>query len=245
MSEKLPYTGTLARQYDPDRFFLTLLQPAALRPALWALIAFHYEVAKTREVVSEPTLGFMRLQWWRENIEKICNGAAAPAHEVLQPLAAAIGAYQLPFALFDRLITAREFDLEQGTPESLPELVKYLSDTVTPLTELMLKVCGQDATGAGEISIAYGLAGVMRAIPFHARQGRCMVPPTLADIDMLFSNDEKRRAALVILHNMAAQSLVDAGLFHAPLLKHMAKAADLYLSHMNKLDYDVRDARFD
>ena len=71
MAEKLPYTGTLAQQHDPDRFFLTLLQPAPVRPALWALLAFNYEVAKTREVVSDPTLGFMRLQWWREALEKI------------------------------------------------------------------------------------------------------------------------------------------------------------------------------
>lgn len=244
MNENLPYTGTLARQYDPDRFFLTLLQPAPLRPALWALIALHYEVAKTREVVSEPTLGFMRLQWWREAIEKICAGAEPPAHEVLQPLAAAIRAYELPFALFDQMITAREFDLEKGTPESLAELVKYVSDCAAPLTLLMLKVCRQDEAGAREISVAYGLVGIMRALPFQARQGRCMVPPTLASLDELFSEREKSREALVTMHNMAAQSLVDAGLFNSKLLQSMAHAAALYMQHMDRLDYDVRDARF-
>ncbi len=243
MSENLPYTGTMARQYDPDRFFLTLLQPATVRPALWALLAFNYEVAKTREVVSEPTLGFMRLQWWREAVERICNGAAAPAHEVLQPLAEAIRAHELPFSLFDQLITAREFDLEKDTPDDLSALMQYVADTVTPLTLLMLQVCGQDAAGAREISTAYGLAGVIRAIPHQARQGRCLVPPCLVQGDELFVNREKSREALLTLHNAAAQSLVDAGLFKAKLLKHLAQATDLYLRHIDRLDYDVRDAR--
>lgn len=244
MSENLPYTGTLARQYDPDRFFLSLLQPASVRPALWALIAFNYEIAKTREVVSEPTLGFIRLQWWREAIEKVCNGADAPAHEVLQPLAAAIRAHDLPFALFDQMITAREFDLEKGTPDSLAELVKYVSENATPLTLLMLKICGQDEAGAQGIATAYGLTGIMRAIPHQARLGHCMVPPTLASTHELFAHRDKSREALVTLHNLAMQSLVDAGSFKAKLLKHMAHATHLYLRHISRLDYDLLDARY-
>ncbi len=244
MAEKLPYTGTLAQQHDPDRFFLTLLQPAAVRPALWALLAFNYEVAKTREVVSDPTLGFMRLQWWREALENIYAGNPPPAHEVLEPLDAAIRAHDLPFDLFDRLITGREFDLEKVTPDSIDELKQYISGTVTPLTLLMLKVCGQSDAGAAQISAAYGIVGLMRAIPYQAQQGRCFVLPSLATMDQLFRDADKSREALVALHNEAAQSLVDAGAFRAPLLKQMGHAAHLCLRAMDRLDYDVRDQRF-
>ncbi len=244
MAEKLPYTGTLAQQHDPDRFFLTLLQPAAVRPALWALLAFNYEVAKTREVVSDPTLGFMRLQWWREALERIYAGNPPPAHEVLEPLSAAIRAHDLPFDLFDRLITGREFDLEKGTPDSMDELKQYIAGTVTPLTLLMLKVCGQPEDGAPEISEAYGIVGIMRAIPYQAQQGRCFVPPHLATMDQLFRDGDKSREVLVTLHNEAAQALVDAGSFKARLLKHMGNAVSMFLRAMDKLDYDVRDQRF-
>lgn len=244
MAERLPYTGTLAQQHDPDRFFLTLLQPAAVRSALWALLAFNYEVAKTREVVSDPTLGLMRLQWWREALENIYADHPPPAHEVLAPLAAAIHAHELPFALFDRLITGREFDLEKVTPDSIEELKLYIAGTVTPLTLLMLKVCGQPDDGAAQISQAYGMAGIMRAIPYQAQQGHCFVPPPLATLDQLFRDADKSREALVTLHNDAAQALVDAGIFKARLLKHMGNAVSLYLRAMDKLDYDVRDQRF-
>lgn len=244
MAEKLPYTGTLAQQHDPDRFFLTLLQPAPVRPALWALLAFNYEVAKTREVVSDPTLGFMRLQWWREALEKIYAGNPPPAHEVLEPLAAAMRAHDLPFDLFDRLITGREFDLEKTTPDSIEELKQYIAGTVTPLTLLMLKVCGQPEEGAAQIAEAYGITGIMRAIPYQAQQGRCFVPPHMATLDQLFCDVDKSREVLVTLHNEAAQALVDAGVFQARLLKHMGNAVNIYLRAMDKLGYDVRDQRF-
>lgn len=244
MAEKLPYTGTLAQQHDPDRFFLTLLQPVAARPALWALLAFNYEVAKTREVVSDPTLGFMRLQWWRAALEKIYAGHPPPAHEVLEPLAASIRTHDLPFALFDRLITGRDFDLEKATPDNVEELKQYIAATVTPLTLLMLKVCGQPEDGAAQISQAYGIAGVMRAIPHQARQGRCFVPSALATMDQLFRDTDRRREALVTLHNEAAQALVDAGPFTSHLLKQMSHAAHMYLRVMDKRDYDVRDQGF-
>lgn len=244
MAGNLPYTGTLLRQHDPDRFFLTLLQPAAARPALWSLLAFHHEIAKTRAVVSEPTLGFMRLQWWREALEKIYAGDSVPAHEILAPLAQAIHAYDLPFMLFDHMITGRAFDLEKGTPDTPEELRQYVNGTLTPLTLLMLKVCAQPEEGAALISTAYGIAGIMRAIPYEARQGRCFVPASLATMDQLFRDRDKCYEAMRVLHSEAAQALADAGVFKAGLLKQMGHATHLYLRHMERLGYDVRDQRF-
>ena len=211
MAENLPYTGTLIRQHDPDRFFMTLLEPASVRPALWALLAFHYEVAKTREVVSEPTLGYMRLQWWRDALEKLYAGNPPPAHEVLEPLAAVIQKYSLPFDLFDELISAREFDLDGTVPENLEVLQRYTTSTVAPLTKLILKVCGDSAAGVEQISCAYGLTGVMRAIPFMAQQGRSLVPVDMASSDDLFRDQVRCHEVLLQIHEAAAQSLVDAG----------------------------------
>src|SRR3546814_19441352 len=56
------------------------------REHLFALYAFNHEVAKTAEVVSEPMIGRIRLQWWRECLDGIYDGAARQ-HEVVQPLA--------------------------------------------------------------------------------------------------------------------------------------------------------------
>lgn len=245
MSQALPYTGSLVRQYDPDRFFMTLLQPQALRPALWALLAFNYEVAKTREVVSEPTLGYMRLQWWRDALENIYAGKPVPKHEILEPLAAAIRQYSLPYELFDAVLAGREFDLADKAPVTINDMKDYVSGTITPLTRLMLIVCGDPQDGVDHIARAYGITGLMRAIPFCAQQGRCLVPQELVEsADELFRDAHIRQSVLTVLHNEACTELEGAGHFKSKMLRRMGDAAYLYLRYMARLNYDLLDQRY-
>ena len=69
----------MIRRHDRDRFQTALFAPAARREALFALYAFNYEIARVREVVTEPMLGRIRLEWWRENIAAaFANGSRAP-----------------------------------------------------------------------------------------------------------------------------------------------------------------------
>ncbi len=72
----------LLRRYDYDRFLTGLFAPAGRREALYAVYAFNLEIARTREAVSEPMLGQIRLQWWREAIEEIYAGRVR-RHEVV------------------------------------------------------------------------------------------------------------------------------------------------------------------
>ena len=66
--------AALVRRHDPDRFLTALFAPPERRDALLTLYAFNHELARAREVVSEPPLALIRLQWWREVVE----GAAPP-----------------------------------------------------------------------------------------------------------------------------------------------------------------------
>ena len=177
----LSYCGELVREHDPDRFLLSLFAPAQRRAALWALFAFHHEIAKTREVVSETKLGQIRLQWWREAIAAIYQGGDVPEHAVVQALGDVIRAYHLPQAEFETLLHAREFDLEDVQPGDTGGLVHYADFTTTPLTRLCLMVLGCDADlePVQTVSVNYALVGLMRAIPFHAAQNRFMLPADL------------------------------------------------------------------
>src|ERR1700731_1564648 len=67
-ADRLSPVAALVRRHDRDRFQTVLFAPAARREALFALYAFNYEIARVRERVSEPTLGRLRLEWWREII---------------------------------------------------------------------------------------------------------------------------------------------------------------------------------
>jgi NADH dehydrogenase [ubiquinone] 1 alpha subcomplex assembly factor 6 len=175
--------GRLVRQHDRDRFLTALFAPAAQREALFALFAFNYEIAKTREVVSEPALGDIRLQWWREGIGAIYAGSPAPRHEVIEPLARAIRDHGLSREHFDALIDARAFDFTDMAPASLVALEAYAEATSGRLVWLALEVLGERGDAAWlagrSIGIAYALAGLLRAVPFHARTKRRYLPDEL------------------------------------------------------------------
>lgn len=177
MPRTLSYCGELVRSHDADRFFLSLFAPAKVREDLWALFAFNHEIAKTREVVSETALGLARLQWWREAIGKIYSGEVVE-HEVLKVLASAIKKHDLPREEFDTLIYAREFDLEDVLPSNMDGFLHYADYTTTPLLKLAVKIAGgnPDYEPVQVVAVNYAIAGLLRAVPFHARQRRCYLP---------------------------------------------------------------------
>lgn len=115
----LSYCGREVRKYDNDHFLAGLFVPADRREAMFALYAFNLEIAKTREVVSEPILGQMRLQFWRDGIEAVYEDGPVPRHGVMDPLTEAARGLRLSRALFDRLIDAREADLDDTDRKSV------------------------------------------------------------------------------------------------------------------------------
>src|SRR5947209_395102 len=171
------------RQHDRDRYLTTLFAPAERRGALTALYAFNFEVAKTREIVREPLLGRIRLQWWREAVDEIYRGAKPRQHEVVAPLAAAIRAHDLTRYHFDRLIDARESDLADEPPASLAALETYADDSGARLVRLALEILdARDAAAenaARHVGIAWALIGTIRALPVQARLRRVSLPADL------------------------------------------------------------------
>jgi NADH dehydrogenase [ubiquinone] 1 alpha subcomplex assembly factor 6 len=171
------------RRHDRDRYLTTLFAPADRRAALIALYAFNFEVAKTREIVREPLLGRIRLQWWREAIDEIYRGAKPRHHEVVVPLAGAIRAHDLTRYHFDRLIDARESDLADEPPADLAALETYAEDSAARLVRLALEILdARDAAAeaaARHVGIAWALIGTLRALPAQARLRRVTLPADL------------------------------------------------------------------
>jgi phytoene synthase len=176
--------AVIVRRHDRDRYQTALFAPSDRREALFALYAFNYEVARVRETVTTPILGQIRLQWWREVIDAAYAGAPARRHEVIEPLVAAIAEFGLSRAHFDRIIDTRERDLADAPPADLPALVDYAEGTSSTLIYLALEALGAaepvTVAAAREIGIAYALAGLLRAMPFHAASGRCYIPEDVA-----------------------------------------------------------------
>ena len=163
--------AALVRRHDPDRFLTALFAPPAKRDALLVLYAFNHELARAREVASEPPLALIRLHWWREVVE-----GARRRHEVAEPLGVAIAAGVLDRGDMLGLVDAREVEAEPAI------------ETVQAWRGYLLSSAGGLAVAAGRLlgvaepemlrpfGAAYGVAGLLRSVSVHARQGRCLLP---------------------------------------------------------------------
>ena len=177
--ERLGTISRIAKHGDPDRYLAALFAPWPARAQLLALIAFNVELARIGELVSEPELGEIRLQWWREALDRAAEGEATG-----NPVADAVGALLQSHphlrATFTRLIDARSFDVAVKLMPDWPVLERYLNDTAGAMFAASADILGSPGQGleaaAQAGGTAYGLTGLMRALPVHAAAGRVDLP---------------------------------------------------------------------
>ncbi|MBV8534645.1 MAG: squalene/phytoene synthase family protein, partial [Alphaproteobacteria bacterium] len=176
------YCADQVRRLDHDRYLCALFAPSGDQRRLFALYAFNLEIARVREIVSEPLIGQMRLQWWRDALGEIAAGTVR-AHPVAQALARAMEGRPVRAELFERLLTAREFDLGDQPPADMAALEAYAADTSAAVLEAGLDLLGVTDAAAKEaahhVGIAWSLVGLLRAVPFHARRRRLYLPADL------------------------------------------------------------------
>ncbi len=176
--------AALVRRHDRNRFQTALFAPAARREALFALYAFNYEIARARESVTQPTLGRIRLEWWRENIAAAYGDGLVRPHPVVEALTAAIREAGLTRAHLDRLIDTREADFDDDPPANLPALENYAEGTSSRLIHLALEAVGVRNPAAGKaghhVGIAYALSGLLRALPLRMATARPIIPADVA-----------------------------------------------------------------
>ncbi len=182
MPPPLPYPAQQVHKYDHDRYLLSLFAPAERREDLLTLFAFNLELSHIREQVSEPLLGQMRLQWWRDSLAEIYASNKVPAHEILRPLAELITRYHLPAALLEEMVDAREFDLDENPPKTLDDFYALTLKTSAPLAKLAAPILGASfSDGVTIVSAAevYAIVGQLRSISYMARQRRLYLPQDL------------------------------------------------------------------
>jgi phytoene synthase len=224
----------IARSGDPDRALSALFARRDTRADLLTLYAFNVELARIAEQVNEPELGAIRLQWWRDALTRTAHGEATG-----HPVADALGEAQQRRALSpDRiagLIDARSFDIATRIMPDQSALETYLHDTAGALFALAAACAGVPRAriepAASQAGFAYGLTGLMRALPVHAGSGRLYLPA-----DALRSHGTSPEAVLAGRTEPGLLRLLEA-------LRVKAKAAlDDARRHVAKLDQGGRVA---
>jgi 15-cis-phytoene synthase len=237
------YCEAQLRAKDPDRWLASLFLPSALRPHVVALTAFSDEVASVRGHVSEPLLGEIRFQYWRDILTGE-RGADAP---VAAALVDTIARFGLPREKLISLIDARLFDLYDAPMPSVTALESYASATAGTLFQLAARVLDPDADSASaarHAGIAYAVTGLLRSLPWQVAAGQTFVPRELYAAPDLHADTPALNAALAKLRGRVREHL---GAFAAEPGARAGKAApaflpvalcDLYLRQMEKPGYD-------
>lgn len=247
------HCAEMVRRFDPDRFLLAQFAPAACRPALLALAAFNLEVAKIPEVVTERMLGQIRLQWWREALDGIVAGSPR-AHAVVRSLAAAVAGHGLVAEPLHAFIDARERDLDPDPPPDLPALVAHVDATAGRIAGLQLDVLGVAGDSARSAALAgtraWALAGLLRAVPFHARARRIYLPEAVlreagagrADLLALRPDAGLKQAVARVAEAAAAEIEAARALGHPPraaaAVTLAATLARLHLARLREAGHD-------
>ena len=250
----LSENGNSVRRYDRDRFVTALFAPAAAREDLFTLYAFNIEIARIRETVSEAMLGQIRLQWWRDALDRICRGDPA-YHPVADDMSKLIRRQSLPRPLFDRLIEARELDMQDQPPATLAQLKLYVEDSSAGLSALAALVLGGEdgATqeAARHVGQAWGLVGLLRAHPFAIKLRRLYLPVREKglDIEEVLAGEAPRGLIELAeqIATIAAGHLASARKLRREVSKTSipallpAKLADGYLAKLRKAGFNPTD----
>lgn len=167
------------RAADPDRYFSALFAPPPQRPCLMALYAFNAEVARVAETVREPMLGAIRLEWWRETAEGAARGAPRN-HDVARGLAGLFSERPVRLADLEALVAARAFDSSADRFQSFADLETYVDATSGGLMRIAAGLLGAEphrsAVVIREAGLAYGMTGLLRALPFHNNRHKLYLP---------------------------------------------------------------------
>ncbi len=156
------------KKADPDRCRAAMFAEPDVRAALLTLYAFHYELAKIPELVSEPMMGAIRYQWWRDAVDEIYTGKPVRRHEVTTPFAAVVKTYDIPRFYVDQLIDGRERDIDPRSFDSMETAYDYAAVTSGVLARLAALISAPEETDtAAQLGLAWGLTGLVRGWGFY------------------------------------------------------------------------------
>lgn len=150
----------LVRRVDPDRWLSSrFIGDAQLRADVIALYAYDHELARAPKVASNPSLGEIRLAWWREALDEIYEGRHVRHHPTAQALADVVRRRGLPREPLEAMIDARYRELD-ASPMEDDEAVAWARDTAGLAAELALRVldANADAAAARPAGAAWALA---------------------------------------------------------------------------------------
>lgn len=175
--------------HDNENFLASLFAPLKNRNSIWAIRAFNIEISQIQDSITDPTIGKMRIQWWRNNIDSTFAGNPYE-HPVSLELRKALDESRLSKSWFKKILAAREKHLSQQQFSTLTDLEEYAENTASSLLYLQLEALGvtHHATehAIGHIGKAIGITTILRAVPFNLEKRKFYLPSEIMSKVSLF-----------------------------------------------------------
>lgn len=241
---------------DYYRYLCSLAAPADKQMQIFAVYCFYLEISKIKDVIREPMAGYIRLQWWRDALQEISfsNKVIHHKHHITQLLCDSGVVKNVGFELFDKIISARETEIESSKIANLEALKQYAHGTEVTLCDILQKACFEkiDNELSTNVGIAYSFAMIMQSVRNNARQNHILLP-----LDMLQSVDvsedevlagkklEKTRIVIKNLTEIAQEHINTAQKSIKKLPKNDRNLflplimADAALKNIHRYNYDI------
>ncbi|TPX64560.1 hypothetical protein SpCBS45565_g05818 [Spizellomyces sp. 'palustris'] len=253
------YAKKILRNSDYENYIATLFIPPAARTGAWAVRAFNVETALIRENVKNPNLGKMRIDWWRDAIEKTYAGRP-PNHPVTMLLAHSMDVAPLSHSWFKRILTAREANLQDPQYATMKDLENYAENTASSMLYLLLETLGirdhHADHAASHVGKASGITTILRGTPFHVKERRFYLPSEIMAKHSLSTEDVFRNGPGHELEEVAFEVATTANdhlITARSFLKDTPKSAlpallgaipcDAYLQALEKANFNLFEVK--
>lgn len=162
-------------------YYSLRFSPPGLRDDLAILAAWRHQVRTILVEVSDPGVARLKLQWWREELDKLSGGQ--PSHPLSQAVQAVVSQHQLPLQPFLQIAGQVEEEiLRRPLPDSAA-LIRACDADLGALFELMAGCQGltdpDRIASVRAIGAFCALVYRIRDSGWLARQGRAPIPMDL------------------------------------------------------------------
>lgn len=182
------------RSSDYDAHLIRRFVPPPVRDAYAALRTLNLELVRLPELVSNPTIGALRLKFWQESLDNTFAGRPPREpicillHQSLLDLEARTGSKpnvkSIRFWL-SRFVKTREKHMENRPYTSLANLEEYAENTYSTLMYALLALMPMRSMHvdhlASHIGKACGIVAVLRGIPVLSAPAQPVKTPSGAD----------------------------------------------------------------
>ncbi|MEM9360379.1 MAG: squalene/phytoene synthase family protein [Pseudomonadota bacterium] len=225
---------SLARTYQYDRYISATLSPRGARQDLIVLAAFAAEMRRIPWTMSDPHIGMIRLQWWRDSLT--IESQETTGNPLADAVRTVIARNKLPVGLLLGHIDAQELELYADLVQDMDELRLHYVKREAGLFQLAAQITGprKEFASLDQAACAYGMAKSIAEFSFRRNGRQLLIPADMAvsygiKPEVVSGSAHEQNNAVSILNAMAGIAMTSYHSSRKMLCTEAGKAFSAFL----------------